>query len=130
MSRKIIIAKDSFTYQDMRYLLSDSEKALVMELLKFMNEDNFVYLYQKPQCKKRIIDQIAGSLGITAGTVESMISRILKKQNELRYFFYYTGSGVKGELFVSPELAVSTEEAYDRIYQQIIPKLKFIKEKE
>jgi len=51
------------------------------------------------------------------------LSSILKKQDEMRYFLYPTGSKIKGEYFISPELALKDNMYYEDIYTSIIPKI-------
>ena len=119
----MVINEDGFTYEDFSKRLTDKEKAIMLELFKGMNEDNLVYLYQKSKREDSLITRISGLLGITNKTVQNSISKILAKQDDMRYFLYATGSGVKGEYFISPELVLKNKHNYETIYRSIIPKL-------
>ena len=120
----MIINENSFTYQDMLIVLSDKEIKLLLELIRFMNDDNFIYLYQKSQRKRPTIDLLVLSLGISRKTIQNLISSILDKQYEDRYFLVKVQSGIKGEYFISPELVVKQKHCYETIYREIVPKMK------
>ena len=120
----MIVNEHSFTYQDMEKKLEDSERSLMFQIFKHMTEDNLLYLYQKPSKRKtRIIDMIAMEMRVSPKTVQNKISSILGKQEALRYFIHPTPSGIVGEYFVSPSLAIKSNLHYDGIYNTIVTKL-------
>lgn len=119
----MIIKENTFTYQDMMNLLSDAEIKLLIELAKYMTDDNLLYLYQKPQRGKATIDRIALDIGISRKTVQNTISSIIAKQDEMRYFMFKVPSKIKGEYFISPELFLKEYFHYDIIYRETIPRI-------
>jgi hypothetical protein len=121
----MIIYEDTFVYEDFRNKLVDTEVKMMLELFKYMTEDNLLYLYQKvsQRNKSKIIEQVADNLCISEKTVQNRISSVIRKQDEMRYFMYGTKSKIKGEYFINPNLVLKNEEAYDVIYRSVIPKL-------
>lgn len=121
----MVIKEDSFTYEDFRDKLVDTEIKLMLEIFKYMTEDNLIYLYQRvsKRINKTVIEQIGINLCITPKTVQNRLYSILKKQDEMRYFLYPTESKIKGEYFISPELALKDNMYYEDIYTSIIPKI-------
>ena len=121
----MVICEDTFVYEDFRNKLVDTEVKMMLELFKYMTEDNLLYLYQKVSQRNisKVISQIADNLCISEKTVQNRISSVMRKQDEMRYFMYSTNSKIKGEYFINPNLALKNEEAYETIYKSIIPKL-------
>ncbi len=122
---KFIVWKGNYTYQDFIDKLTSTEKEVMSHIFSHMSDDNLLYLYQeKSQRDKRsIIEIIAYDMNVDKRHIQNKIYSIIKKQDEDRYFIYATKSKIKGEYFISPELALKDEEHYETIYRSIIPKL-------
>ena len=116
----MILKQDTFTYEDMVSLLTSAEVKTLLEIIKHMNEDNLVYLYQG---KPSVVDKITVSLCVSRATVQNRVSSIISKQDEMRYFLYKVNTGIKGEYFISPHLALTSYAAFDTIFSEIIPVL-------
>ena len=123
--KKMVINEEGFTYKAMMEQLNEHEVKLMLKIFEYMTEDNLIYFYQRvsTRVKHPIIEQIARELSITKKTVQNMISTILSKQEDARYFIYKTASPVKGEYFICPELALKAKGYYETIYKSTLPKL-------
>jgi len=121
----MIIFEDTFVYADFRDKLVDKEVKMMLELFKYMTEDNLLYLYQRVSKRNsnKIIAQVADNLCISEKTVQNRISSVISKQDEMRYFMYGTKSKIKGEYFINPNLALKYKDAYEVVHKSVIPKL-------
>jgi len=122
---EMLINEDGFTYKAMMEKLTTDEVKLMLKLFEYMTDDNLLYLYQKVSKRINIpiIEKIAKDLGITKKTVQNMISSITAKQEDVRYFITKTASSIRGEYFISPELAVKQKQFYETIWRNIVRKL-------
>jgi len=121
----MILNETGYTYGDFSKLLSSSERDLMLKMFEIMTDDNLVYLYQTVSRRdnRRYIDKISEELDITIKRVQNMLSAIVGKQSTDRYFMYRTKSGINGEYFINPYLAIKGSIFNDVIYKNIIPKL-------
>ena len=118
--------RTNFTHDEMLEVLTQAEVRLINELIKEMNDENYVYLYQIRRGSERImvIDKIAKNLEITRNGILNSISRILNTQKITTNWFIHRMGVIDGEIFISPELAVSKPHLYDGIYKRIHKNLK------
>ena len=121
----MIIHEESYTYRDFDKLLSSSEKELMFKIFEHMTEDNLLYLYQtiSKRDNRRYVDKIAEEMDISVKRIQNMISNVMTKQYVDRYFLYKTKSGIRGEYFINPHLAIKHSRFEDRVYQSIVTKL-------